>query len=106
MSSSSTIDALPDEVLYLVHTTSIDPKTVEELRPSEMSTYQYPGVFFSLITKDNKNAEFIYPDGDKILIFSPKLLLQSNWHANLTDHQGFISENNTFYPWNTEDILQ
>ena len=26
---SSTIDALPDEVLYLVHTTSIDPKTVE-----------------------------------------------------------------------------
>ena len=48
MSSSSTIDALPDEVLYLVHTTSIDPKTVEELRPSEMSAYQYPIYVFNL----------------------------------------------------------
>lgn len=104
--NNHTVDVLPDEVLYLVHTTSIDPKTIQELRPSEMSTYQYPGVFFSLITKYNKDTEFIYPDGDNILIFSPKLLLQSNWHANLADQQGFISENNTFYPWNFREYLQ
>ena len=42
---------LPDEVLYLVHTTRIDPTSIEELKPSEMTKYkdQFPGVFFSLM---------------------------------------------------------
>ena len=30
--NNHTVDVLPDEVLYLVHTTSIDPKTIQELR--------------------------------------------------------------------------
>jgi len=99
---------LPDEVLYLVHTTRIDPTSIEELKPSEMTKYkdQFPGVFFSLITKSNKNTEFIYPDGKNILIFSPELLLQHNWHVNLEDKQGYISEHNTYYPWNFTEILE
>lgn len=100
------LETLPDEVLYLVHTTSIDPKSTEELRPSEINKYQFPGVFFSLITKYNKDDEYIYPGGKNVLIFSPKLLFQNNWHANLVDKQGFISEHNTFYPWNFAEFLK
>ena len=98
---------IPEEVLYLVHTTKIDPTSIEELKPSVMTRYkdQFPGVFFSLITKSNKDTEFIYPGGKNILIFSPKLLFQHNWHANLEDKQGFISEHNTYYPWNFTELL-
>jgi hypothetical protein len=100
----NSMETLPEEVLYLVHVTKTDPKSIKELQPSEVNEYQFPGVFFSLITKYNKDNEFLYP-GKNILIFSPKLLLQTNWHANLRDKQGFISENNTFYPWNFTELL-
>lgn len=103
--SEYSMKTIPEEVLYLVHTTSIDPNSNKELKPSEINNYQFPGVFFSLITKHNKDTEYIYPEGKNILIFSPKLLLQHNWHANIVDKQGFISEHNTFYPWNFTDFL-
>lgn len=102
-----TMKTLPDEVLYLVHATQVEPRTIDELQPSKMTKNidQFPGVYFSLITKSNQETEYIYPEGKNILIFSPELLHQHNWHGNVEDKQGFISEHNTYYPWNLTEFV-
>lgn len=33
------------------------------------------------------------------------LLLQQNYHINLRDYNGNISEKNTYFPWNLEDAV-
>lgn len=100
---------IPKNILYLVHATSQDPKQLKylETRPycDEINTaLQFPGVYFSLITKKNINTELIYP-GKYVLIFSVDLLKQSNWHINIKDHNGNITEKNTYYPWNYQKVV-
>ena len=93
-----------DDILYLVHCTAKKYETWDELKPSEMDIYQYPGVYFSLITKYNINRELLY--GSKnTLIFSKKLLEQQNYHINIYDNNGHINEYNTYYPWNLDKVV-
>jgi hypothetical protein len=94
-----------DDILYLVHCTSKeDYEKWEVLKPSEIDIYQYPGVYFSLITKYNINREKLYYS-KYMLIFSKKLLEQQNYHINLQDYNGHINEENTYYPWNLDKAI-
>ncbi len=92
-----------DDIYYLVHITKNDNDTKDwtELRTSKVEDYedQFPGVYLTLITKKNIHNVNLYP-GKQILIFSKKLLEQLNWHINLRDYNGYISEHNTYFPWN------
>ena len=65
---------------------------------------QFPGVYFSLITKHNIKNEVLY-SGKNVLIFSYKLLDQKNYHINIHDNNGSITETNTYYPWNIKDAV-
>lgn len=103
-----------EDIYYLVHKTKTDNyKKWSELKPSKLKAskssiaeagVQFPGVYFSLITKDNINSERLYA-GKYVLIFSYKLLNQKNYHINIHDNNGFITETNTYYPWNIKDAV-
>lgn len=90
--------------LYLVHVTDGPFSEWTELKPSKWSENEFPGVYFSLVTEDNLNNLRLFL-GKNVLIFSAKLLDQHNWHLNLEDHNGFITEYNTYYPWNLNDVI-
>jgi hypothetical protein len=95
-----------ENIYYLIHTTN-NPDCINwsELKTAKFNTDdQFPGVFLSIITKDNINDEFIFP-GKYIIILSKKLLLQNNYHMNLRDYNGIISENNTYFPWQLDDFI-
>jgi hypothetical protein len=95
-----------EEIYYLIHTTN-NPGCINwtELRTAEFNTDdQFPGVYLSIITKDNILKEYIFP-GKYIMIFSKKLLLQKNYHINLTDYNGIVSEKNTYFPWNLNKFM-
>lgn len=101
---------LPKEVLYLVHATNQDPSTLHELQlfpkcNEREKQHQFPGVFFSLITKDNIQREWIYP-GKYVLLFSKDLLQQHNYHMNIDDHNGIISQYNTYFPWQLDTFVK
>jgi len=96
-----------DNIYYLVHTTN-NPNYINwtNIKVGNFNTDdQFPGAYFSIITKDNIEKEMIYP-GKYILIFSRKLLLQNNYHINYEDHNGIVSEKNTYYPWNLESFIK
>jgi hypothetical protein len=95
-----------EKIYYLIHTTD-NPDCINwtELRSAEFNTTdQFPGVYLSIITKDNINTEYIFP-GKYIIILSKKLLLQKNYHINLTDYNGIVSEKNTYFPWNLHKFM-
>jgi hypothetical protein len=95
-----------EEIYYLIHTTN-NPDCINwsELRTDEFNIDdQFPGVYLSIITKDNINKEYIFP-GKYIIILSKNLLLQQNYHINLTDYNGIVSEKNTFFPWNLDNFI-
>jgi len=95
-----------DDILYLVHCTNNNNyEKWNELKTSEMDVHQYPGVYFSLITKFNLNKEELYPS-KYTLIFSKKLLEQRNYHINIYDYNGHINEENTYYPWNLDKAVE
>jgi hypothetical protein len=100
---------IPENILYLVHVTKNEYKDATgklvwtEIRAS--GTDQYPGAYFTLITKDNRLTEELY-SGPKCLIFSRNLLKQFNYHINVSDNNGFISEKNTYFPWNLEEAVE
>ena len=95
-----------DDILYLVHSTNNNNyEQWDELKTSEMNIYQFPGVYFSLITTNNLHKEELYPS-KYILIFSKKLLEQRNYHINIYDYNGHINEENTFYPWNLDKAVE
>ena len=94
-----------EDIYYLVHATS-KPDCVnwKELKTSRINIDdQFPGVYFSIITKDNIDKELLYHER-YAMIFSKKLLQQKNYHINYTDCNGIISEKNTYYPWNVNDF--
>jgi len=94
-----------DDVLYLVHTKS-DGKLVD-LHPSPIENVndQFPGVYFSLITKQNRYREPLYYENN-ILIYSKKLLEQRNYHININDYNGFINEQNTYFSWQLDKAVE
>ena len=66
---------------------------------------QFPGVYFSLITKYNLKYERLFP-AKNCLIFSKKLLEQQNYHINFVDYNGFINESNTYFPWELNKVVK
>jgi len=100
---------IPDDILYLVHTTSKKYKNEngclnwKEIKTSD--TDQHPGSYFSLITKDNRLTEKLFP-ATETLIFSRNLLKQMNYHINMCDNNGFITEGNSFFPWNLQEAVE
>jgi len=96
-----------DDILYLVHSTYMSENWTE-LKPMSIDIieHQYPGVYFTLITKDNIKTEDLYYYTDDILIFSKKLLEQENYHINIRDYNGFINEKNTYFPWNLDKAVK
>jgi hypothetical protein len=95
-----------EDIYYLIHTTN-NPECIswDELKTGCFNTDdQFPGVYMSVITKDNIENESIYP-GKYIMIFSKILLNQINYHINARDYNGIIAEKNTYYPWNLREFL-
>lgn len=101
-----------DSVLYLVHMTNSDPRkwAHKELMTTEYSESQFPGAFFSLITDFNIDVEQLggnYESGTEYaMIFSTNLLYQNNYHLNLVDYNGIITERNTFFPWKISEGVE
>jgi hypothetical protein len=91
-----------EDIYYLVHTTKKYNEDWKELQTSNIDNFedQFPGVYLTLVTKDNIRKVSLFPGNTKILIFSNRLLEQQNYHINIRDYNGYISENNTYFPWN------
>jgi len=104
---------IPDEVYYLVHMTKPSCKNKDgtfawkylKPAPVDYGTDQFPGVYFTLITKDNLLTEELFFKC-YCLIFSKNLLYQHNYHINITDNNGFITENNTYFPYNLKEAVE
>jgi len=95
-----------EDIYYLIHATN-NPKCVSwnELKTGYLNTDdQFPGVYMSVITKNNIDSVSIYP-GKYLMIFSKILLNQNNYHINARDYNGIITEKNTYYPWNLREFL-
>jgi hypothetical protein len=97
-----------NDILYLIHNTSGYNNNWKEIETSPYSAkeHQFPGVYFTLITKDNLKTEDLYGYEGDILIFSKKLLEQENYHINIKDYNGFINEENTYFPWNIDKAVK
>jgi hypothetical protein len=97
-----------NEILYLIHSTDnpFNINDISELIPSKLENAdeQFPGVYFSLITKNNIKTEPLFSH-DNILIFSKKLLEQKNYHINIRDYNGWINETNTFFSWDLDKAV-
>ena len=93
---------MDENILYLVHMT--DNNITKCLRKSTEDD-QFPGVYFSLITKYNLKYERLFP-AKNCLIFSKQLLEQQNYHINFIDYNGFINESNTYYPWELDRAVK
>ena len=95
-----------EDIYYLIHSTN-NPECAswDELKTGYFNTDdQFPGVYMSVITKDNIDSESIYP-GKYLMIFPKILLNQNNYHINARDYNGIITEKNTYYPWNLREFL-
>jgi len=93
---------MDENILYLVHMT--DNNITKCLRKSTEDD-QFPGVYFSLITKHNLKYESLFP-AKNCLIFSKQLLEQQNYHINFVDYNGLINESNTYYPWELDRVVK
>lgn len=95
-----------DDIYYLVHSTN-NPDCVkwDTLNVSGELNDQFPGVYMSVITKHNIDTESLFP-GKFYMIFSRKLLQQSNYHLNIRDYNGIITERNTYYPWELDAFVE
>ena len=96
-----------EDIFYLLHETKdYNKEDWTELKTSSIdnSDDQFPGVYLTLITKDNIKSEKLY-SGKYVLIFSRKLLNQKNYHINIQDNNGMITETNTYYHWNINEAV-
>lgn len=95
-----------EDIYYLLHKTKDYNKDWEKLKTSSIdnSDDQFPGVYLTLITKYNIESEKLH-SGRYVLIFSRKLLNQKNYHINIHDNNGMITETNTYYPWNINEAV-
>lgn len=97
-----------EDILYLAHV--IPNKNILDkiLRYGGLKTNgefydQFPGVFFTLITRSNINTERLFFPAKYILLFSRKLLYQNNYHFNYLDYNGIIT-NKTLFPWTLNNM--
>jgi len=97
-----------EDILYLIHCVNnpFNINDINELIPSKLENAeeQFPGVYFTLITKHNINTEPLY-SYDNILIFTKKLLEQKNYHINIRDYNGWINEENTYFSWELDKAV-
>jgi hypothetical protein len=94
-----------EDVYYLVHSTDIDPSGFKTLMKTPCNDIgQFPGVFMTLVTKHNIDTETYYP-GKYMMLFSKDLLKQKNYHINVIDCNGMVTEHYTYYPWNLSDAV-
>lgn len=95
-----------DDIYYLVHVTSTDPRTWSEkfIRTSPYNKYEFPGAYFTLVHKYNFDEVEIggNQQNNYIIIISKEILKQKNYHYNIRDYNGFIHETNTYFPWNLD----
>jgi len=105
---------IPEDIYYLVHITKEPKEKYDKWTHLHQGLFsfnkfqqfqQFPGVYFSLITKDNIFTEELY-FGKNCLIFSRNLLKQKNYHINISDNNGFITETNTYFPCNIEEAIK
>lgn len=64
---------------------------------------EFPGIFMNYITENDVHDSIRYW-GDIMLVFSKKLLNQNNYHINIIDNNGYISENLTFFKFNIDKM--
>ena len=82
-----------------VGTASLATNTYKEADFSD----EFPGIFLSFISQTEFGKKVRY--WNKImLVFSNKLLKQKNYHANIIDNNGLISEDITYFPHNIKDL--
>lgn len=100
---------ISNNIYYLLHATDADYTKFTHLKPSGSSIDelkdQFPGVYFSLITKENIDTELLSL-GDTFLLFSVDLLLQNNYHINIRDMNGIINEHNTYFSWELDGAVK
>ena len=96
-----------DDILYLIHTTNKpDCLNWTELKTPKFNVDdQFPGIYLSIVTKNNIENDNFYA-GKYVIFISKKILLQSNYHINEKDHNGIISEKNTFFSWNLQEFIK
>lgn len=103
--------------LYLLHSTTKDAwekiKQSGYINPSSFSYYdQFPGVFVTLVTESTLEDEFdnlFYQEDNQsnsvFLVLGVQLLNQQNYHFNLNDNNGDITDD-TYYPWNMKNAYE
>lgn len=106
-----------DRVLYLVRVVSAGVyAALMRVPPAErvltstlgyMPMLEFPGVCATLVTQNTvaHAPPTLYP-GDYILLLSGALLCQHNWHLNINDDCGHMSDRNTVFPWQLERFLR
>lgn len=93
-------------VLELNETNSkYTPSNIDNNAPKNVNMDEFPGIFMGILTNDDINKKWDGSIGNLLvnkkdnnivtLVFSTVLLKQNNWHANLVDNMGFIT-NKTF----------
>jgi hypothetical protein len=103
----NTDESIYNNLLYLVHTSSKRPEEIidGELKASKLDKFDFPGVYFTLITKQNYNNELLYPS-QYCYLFPIDLLKFNNYHLNIIDFNGGLTEFNTYYPFNLKKGLE
>jgi hypothetical protein len=97
-----------EKVLYLVHVSNVDLRTKNKIKISNprLNEYEFPGVYFTLITQKNVKTQTLFEGGRYAHFVSKKLLLQNNWHFNISDTNGHIMQNNTLFPHELDTIVE
>ena len=65
---------------------------------------EFPGIFMNYITDTNISKPISIDDSLILLVFSKKLLEQKNYHCNIIDNNGYISENLTYFNFNLDKM--
>ena len=63
----------------------------------------FPGIYMEYITDTNISKPLLIGEG-VWFVFSKKLLEQKNYHCNIIDNNGFISENITYFNFNLDKM--
>lgn len=94
----TTIERSESKIKYQGIGSSVVNRWTEDKYKSE-----FPGIFMSYITK-NDVRKFVKYIGEIILVFSNKLLNQKNYHCNIIDNNGYISEDLTYFNFNIDKM--
>ena len=70
----------------------------------EINKHQFPGLYLGYVTKYPKKNFINFYGGDIMFVFGPELLQQKNYHLNLIDNNGRISESLTYFPHNINNV--